>query len=151
AVLRKLSLNAAKNWHQKRGANFLDSSKGAGMLSYYCKVTGAPPPDNTQKTRPCGRELKTGGHRSKTDIFLIRFHDLRPESEAKSNPDNDREECNPHGSLPLPPAQTSPGKSGQGNAWRQVRFPYDCEFELSWMDDCKSDSNMRKSSSRNSK
>src|SRR5262245_22955823 len=43
AVLRKLSLNAAKNWHQKSGANFLDSNKGAGMLSYYCKVPGAPP------------------------------------------------------------------------------------------------------------
>jgi hypothetical protein len=43
AVLRKLSLNAAKNWHQKSGANFLDSNKGAGMLSYYCKIQGAPP------------------------------------------------------------------------------------------------------------
>jgi hypothetical protein len=51
AVLRKLSLNAANNWHQKRGANFLDSNRGAGMLSYYCKVSGAPPWHNAKK---CG-------------------------------------------------------------------------------------------------
>ena len=37
AVLRKLSLNAAKNWHQNRGAKRLDSMSG-GMRSAYCKV-----------------------------------------------------------------------------------------------------------------
>src|SRR5262245_24550602 len=51
AVLRKLSLNAAKNWHQKSGANFLDSNRGAGMLSHYCKVPGGPPWHNAKK---CG-------------------------------------------------------------------------------------------------
>src|SRR4249920_1541020 len=40
AVLRKLSLNAAKNWHQNSGANRLDSSSGGGMSPYYCKVPG---------------------------------------------------------------------------------------------------------------
>jgi len=33
-----------------------------------------------------------------------------PESEAKSNPDNDREECNPHGSLPLSASEHLAGK-----------------------------------------
>src|SRR5262245_65946806 len=61
AVLRKLSLSAAKNWHQKSGANFLDSNKGAGMPSYYCKVPRAPPRHNTKKMRPCGRETKRDG------------------------------------------------------------------------------------------
>ncbi len=31
AVLRKLSLNAAKNWHQNSGAKRLDSIRGGGM------------------------------------------------------------------------------------------------------------------------
>src|ERR1700686_4993764 len=38
AVLRKLSLNAAKNWHQNSGAKRLDSIRGGGMPTDYCRV-----------------------------------------------------------------------------------------------------------------
>src|SRR5262249_38788731 len=46
AVLRKLSLNAAKNWHQNSGANRLDNSRGDGMPSHYCKVPYGLPEKN---------------------------------------------------------------------------------------------------------
>src|SRR5665647_3818779 len=51
AVLRKLSLNAAKNWHQNSGAKRLDSISGGGMPQY-CRV---PPPimdDHKKNWRP---------------------------------------------------------------------------------------------------
>ncbi len=38
AVFRKLSLNAAKNWHQNSGAKRLDSIRGGGMAGDYCRV-----------------------------------------------------------------------------------------------------------------
>src|SRR5471030_1310793 len=37
-VLRKLSLNAAKNWHQNSGAKRLDNIRGGGMPADYCRV-----------------------------------------------------------------------------------------------------------------
>jgi hypothetical protein len=53
AVLRKLSLNAAKNWHQNSGANRLDKSRGDGMPPYYCKVPyGLLPEKNQAAFRP---------------------------------------------------------------------------------------------------
>ena len=51
-VLRKLSLNAAKNWHQNSGAKRLDSSRGGGIaliiakfprgVAPSCKKMGGP-------------------------------------------------------------------------------------------------------------
>src|SRR6185369_1729832 len=38
AVLRKLSLNAAKNWQANSGAKRRESNRGAGMARYYGKV-----------------------------------------------------------------------------------------------------------------
>ena len=38
AVLRKLSLNAAKNWQANKGAKRLDSIRGGGMQLDYGKV-----------------------------------------------------------------------------------------------------------------
>src|SRR6185312_5609164 len=38
AVFRKLSLKAAKNWHQKSGAKRLETRRGCCMLAHYCKV-----------------------------------------------------------------------------------------------------------------
>src|SRR5690349_3227290 len=58
AVLRKLSLNAAKNWHQNSGANRLDSSRGDGMPPHYCKVPRAPLPEKIR--RPYGRPIEFG-------------------------------------------------------------------------------------------
>ena len=37
AVLRKLSLNAAKNWHQNSGAKRLDSISGGGIAAIIAK------------------------------------------------------------------------------------------------------------------
>jgi hypothetical protein len=58
AVLRKLSLNAAKNWHQNSGANRLDNSRGDGMPPHYCKVPRAPLPEKIR--RPYGRPIESG-------------------------------------------------------------------------------------------
>src|SRR5262245_1096421 len=52
AVLRKLSLNAAKNWHQNSGANRLDNSRGDGMPPHYCKVPHGLLPEKIR--RPFG-------------------------------------------------------------------------------------------------
>src|ERR1019366_6989349 len=37
AVLRKLSLNAAKNWHQNSGAKRLDNIRGGGIAAIIAK------------------------------------------------------------------------------------------------------------------
>ena len=37
AVLRKLSLNAAKNWHQNSGAKRLDKIRGGGIAPIIAK------------------------------------------------------------------------------------------------------------------
>ena len=41
AVLRKLSLNAAKNWHQNSGAKRLDSIRGGGIAAIIAKFRAA--------------------------------------------------------------------------------------------------------------
>jgi hypothetical protein len=51
AVLRKLSLNAAKNWHQNNGAKRLDSIRGGGITLNYCKV---PAPGSAQPVKKGG-------------------------------------------------------------------------------------------------
>jgi hypothetical protein len=55
-VLRKLSLNAAKNWHQNSGANRLDSRRGVGMPGHYCKVPMIALAKVQKIGRPSGRQ-----------------------------------------------------------------------------------------------
>jgi hypothetical protein len=52
AVFRKLSLKAAKNWHQKRGAKRLDSIIGGGM-PVLLQSSGMPA--QAKNRRPFGR------------------------------------------------------------------------------------------------
>jgi hypothetical protein len=56
AVLRKLSLNAAKNWHQNSGANFRDNIKGGDMSPHYAKVPGEVLAVAQKIRRPTGRQ-----------------------------------------------------------------------------------------------
>ena len=52
AVFRKLSLNAAKNWHQNSGAKRLDSIRGGGMPLIIAKfpLAGRAPPIGKKKS-----------------------------------------------------------------------------------------------------
>src|SRR5476651_1650574 len=45
AVLRKLSLNAAKNWHQNSGAKRLDNIRGGGIAAIIAKFQRRVAPD----------------------------------------------------------------------------------------------------------
>src|SRR5450830_1498916 len=57
-VLRKLSLNAAKNWHQNSGAKRLESIRGGGMPRDYCRV---PARANVPRTKKLGGRMATQG------------------------------------------------------------------------------------------
>src|SRR5690349_1737276 len=56
AVLRKLSLNAAKNWHQNNGAKRFDSRRKGPMLHYYKVPSWLRP----EKRRPFSGRLNDG-------------------------------------------------------------------------------------------
>src|SRR5665811_1595294 len=109
AVLRKLSLNAAKNWHQNSGAKRLDSISGGGMPQY-CRV---PPPIIGDHTRKLAAVLaaKAGRYRWQrlqiTHGFapigagvLAGFHNHRAHTEAEGNTENNGKHRDPHGVPP---------------------------------------------------
>src|SRR5450759_3283629 len=49
AVLRKLSLNAAKNWHQNSGAKRLDNIRGGGIAAIIAKFPRGVAPRRQKK------------------------------------------------------------------------------------------------------
>src|ERR1022692_4486119 len=55
AVLRKLSLNAAKNWHQNSGAKRLDNIRGGGIPPIIAKFQRGVARCRQKKGRPGGR------------------------------------------------------------------------------------------------
>src|SRR5499427_8912211 len=71
AVLRKLSLNAAKNWHQNSGANRLDNSRGDGMPSHYCKVPYGLLPEKKSGSLMAARLRLEPARNSETSISLM--------------------------------------------------------------------------------
>src|SRR5262249_25651446 len=106
AVFRKLSLNAAKNWHQNRGANRLDSNRGSGMPPYYCKV---PRRSRRHGTKKCGlapAKATTTARASGASVYHVCGNGHRPKREADRYPDDDHAQRGPHGPPPLPSTRT---------------------------------------------
>src|SRR5262245_36372808 len=106
AVFRKLSLNAAKNWHQNRGANRLDSNRGSGMPPHYCKVPRRSRRHGTKKSGLAAAKANTTALSSRASIFLVGFHRHRPKSEADRYTYDNHEQRGPHGAPPLPSTRT---------------------------------------------
>src|SRR5271169_3274883 len=63
-VLRKFSLNAAKNWHQNNGAKRLDSIRGGGMAPIIAKFQPRVAPYRQQNGRPKGRPRRLASDRT---------------------------------------------------------------------------------------
>src|SRR5258707_7530887 len=96
AVLRKLSLNAAKNWHQNSGANCRDDIKCGDMSPHY----GKDPEDALvaahQITRPSNRPAcDCSSGRSRPDVVLVGFDGHRCDAEAYGDGNDDAVQCKP--------------------------------------------------------
>src|SRR5665647_1844995 len=149
AAFRKLSLNAAKNWHQNSGAKRLDSIRGGGMPidesmipipgNRFCGRIGRHP---TQSSGGAPLAKKLGGLLAAQRIatcsdrslsmtqttqitgrfgFLIGFQGDGAPTEAKSNDEHDGEHRNPHGWAPRR-RYSARGKSEGGNALSGAGF-----------------------------
>src|SRR5215471_7496115 len=113
AVFRKLSLNAAKNWHQNNGAKRLDNIRGVGMSLHYCKVP-ALSRQGPHKKRAAFRPpvFVSDEPKSGSDLFLVGLEHHGAECETKRDADSDGEKRNPHN---LPPTLTA---ASAGGVWR---------------------------------
>src|SRR5258708_1321384 len=152
AVLRKLSLNAAKNWHQNSGANCRDNIKCGDMSPHYGKVPEDALVAAQKIRRPSGRPAcDSSSGWSGPNVVLVGFDGHRCNAEAKGDANDDAKQCKPHGRLLFRSRHCTRRKSGEKNAPTAFRFLGKCSQGPNWIEDRKSANNMRKSSSRNSR
>src|SRR6185312_3042089 len=98
-VLRKLSLNAAKNWHQNSGAKRLDSIRGGGItLVLQSSGVGVCPPCNKKGGLPAAQVIAQTEPNLETEFPAIGRID-RNCGKAQGNSDDGGhgKQCCPHG------------------------------------------------------
>src|SRR6187551_2386725 len=99
AVFRKLSLKAAKNWHQNRGAKRLDSIIGDGMPALL-QSSGMLAQAKKQALRP--PEPYPTDPSSRSSVLFVGIDNHRPQGEAEGDADDDAKQREPHGVPPKP-------------------------------------------------